>query len=495
MDISLIPYILFFISFLLSIAISLAIIIVYYSSFSEKEYIWFCSKILTIQKIVSDNNEIIKAFYGYNEEGKILVLKRNYLESLKLINKNGECTPNYRQCGILDTYGNKFCFSNNIECSINEIIIDSSSKTNEYLNNGYNYYIYENTGDYLYYKTGLKDKEIIAYWNTSNSFPLYINENNFIFDIDAFEEIFGSTGKEYNSEYISKEIIDGSIDWAGDLLEDSSKFSRIQKLIIYINEKIYNDENNIDNSYTKVYHNEYVKSYLGFENEESIKKFWKIDFSLYKNYFPNYLYVIISFSCGAIFLLFLTINTIIIVCLMKNKEIDEKSLKCYSLLTITIYGPIFLIFFIFCLFNISIIKDNTCKEYVKKIRADKFIENFLKDFCKHVDDKSLILCSIILLSISALLFIVGLIFGKMSGCIKEKEIKENNERIILQYRIARFMANINFPQQTENREINSNVNKNSNIKKTTENTNKNNEYNDKNIEENIKEENLEEIVI
>ena len=37
--------------------------------------------------MVSNNNKIIKAFYGYGDEGKELVLIKNYLEILQLITK------------------------------------------------------------------------------------------------------------------------------------------------------------------------------------------------------------------------------------------------------------------------------------------------------------------------------------------------------------------------------------------------------------------------
>ena len=37
--------------------------------------------------MVSNNNKIIKAFYGYEDEGKELVLIKNYLEILQLITK------------------------------------------------------------------------------------------------------------------------------------------------------------------------------------------------------------------------------------------------------------------------------------------------------------------------------------------------------------------------------------------------------------------------
>ena len=101
-----ISHILLIFSYVFLIGIFLTLIVKYYRNFLEKEYIWFCSKILTVQKIVSDNNNIIKAFYNFNEEGKELVLSKNYIQNLEIITKDG-CIENFRQCGILDTYGNK----------------------------------------------------------------------------------------------------------------------------------------------------------------------------------------------------------------------------------------------------------------------------------------------------------------------------------------------------------------------------------------------------
>ena len=57
------------------------------------------------------------------------------------------------------------CFHNTDEFPINEIIIDSPSKRNDYINAGYDSYIYGDSGDNLYYKKGLIDKGIIVYWN------------------------------------------------------------------------------------------------------------------------------------------------------------------------------------------------------------------------------------------------------------------------------------------------------------------------------------------
>ena len=208
---------------------------------------------------------------------------------MKLITKDG-CIENYRQCGILDTYGNRFCYTVHEECPINEIIRDSSTKKNNYTSDGYRYYRlvdkeHNYIGENYYYKRGVIDRGIIAYWNVSTSWPLYINEKNFIFDLDAFEDKFGS--ETYgNITYVSKQVIDESTDWLGGLKKDSSKVERIHKIMEYINEKIYDDENNIDKNFTKISEDEYVKRYLGFENEESIKNLKELFFLYIKPFFP-----------------------------------------------------------------------------------------------------------------------------------------------------------------------------------------------------------------
>ena len=61
-------------SYLSSIGIFFTFIIKYYSNSSEKEYFWFCSKILTVQKIIDDNNNIITAFYDYKNNSKYILV-------------------------------------------------------------------------------------------------------------------------------------------------------------------------------------------------------------------------------------------------------------------------------------------------------------------------------------------------------------------------------------------------------------------------------------
>ena len=321
-------------SYLFFFGILLAYIIKYYSSNSDNEYIWFCSKILTVNQTIIDNNEKVNVFYNYNNEGNKTYLTENpktYLDYLELITEDG-CKENYKQCGILDTYGNKFCLPNDFQCPINEIKINSSSVStiNEYQNNGYNYLpINENNENNLYYKIGSINSGIIAYWKVQNDQPKYINENNFIFDLEAYKEVFGDDDEEEDDDdddddddldpddfddddddkneedkknsNIEDKITDKVSDLAENILKDAVKAARLKKLINYIDNKI-NTDSNIDYNFTKIGDNQYVKNYIGFKDKENIKNFNNIDFSLYKNIFPNHSAVICSIICIIIFL-------------------------------------------------------------------------------------------------------------------------------------------------------------------------------------------------
>ena len=115
--------VLFTISNLLIFGILLALIIKYYYGFSEFKYIWFCSKILTVKKMITKNNNQDIVFSHYYNGDTYAFTKLHYLDYLERIDKNG-CLENYKKCGILDTYGNSICFPQSTECPINDMIFE-----------------------------------------------------------------------------------------------------------------------------------------------------------------------------------------------------------------------------------------------------------------------------------------------------------------------------------------------------------------------------------
>ena len=401
----------------LFLAILISFIVRYFTFISNNEYIWFCSKILSIKKIIekNNNNETL-VFYGYSEGNKGYIVKpENYLEYLTLISNNS-CIENHQQCGILDTYGNPFCFPDYLPCPVNEIKKDICSLpiANEYLKNGYEHEFTVNSGSgkCLYFKRGLINNEIIAYWHNKNYRPKYINLDNFILDLNAMKEVtnIGDIDFKVDSESNINEII----------IKDKNV---LKSIIDYIIDKIEKDEENIDFNYRKIDDNLYVKSFIGFKDIENIKKFNIIDFSAYKFLFPNKVALVFSILCSIFFILSLLsiIYKIIIAC--RDNIEDFGGVSVDVLILLVFYWIIFIGFFIYSLVQYFKIKNrNEAFELARSINADKFIENFLKDFAKVFENKNFIFNSIIMLSMSALLYILAILtfyfFETLKKCIK-----------------------------------------------------------------------------
>jgi hypothetical protein len=407
--------------------ITLAIIIKYYCGFSEYEYIWFCSKILTVKKMVSKISTIDRVFSNFESGSgeRLYFTNLLYVDYLKRIKDDGTCKNGYKTCGILDTYGNKFCLSPATNCPINKMIIDLSSKNSQY--GDYQQYSTEYSGLSLYCKSNVLDSGIIASWIIEDSPPKYINDNNFIIDMDAFNECFkddddkddddddddddGNKGNELWQE-LAQDAVDGAIDAAEQITKNAIKLGRIMKLIKHIEEKM-NEEENIDKNYTYINQNHYVKNYMGFKNLEAIENFNKIDFSVYKKRFPNYASVALSISILIIFVIFIVILTIYFI---KNRTIDID--RYFLVIFVIIYVVSFLYLFIY---SIVIFARDFRKEtfkVAKSIRADKFIEDFLKEFYEPFDKATFIICIIVFLIISALFFILFWVIEPISYCIR-----------------------------------------------------------------------------
>ena len=441
------------------IVIFLAIIIEYYTGFSEYEYVWFCSKILTVRKMIKNNNKKDKIFSHYYN-GKEYTFVDHYLDFIKRVSE-GECLSGYKKCGILDTYGNPFCVAQATNCPVNQMIFDSISKLSSYQNDNYDYYTTNNPQLYLYYKYGLLNKGVIVQWVHRESQPKYINENNFVFDKDAFDECFGDSDNdddddddddddEEEENAISKAIIEGSIDLVSDLIQNGVKLARINKLLDYIEKKI-NGDDNIDYNFTYINANNYVKNYLGFENIEAAEDFNKINFSIYKKRYPDFLSVAFAIT----FLITYSLLTIYLFYdFFKKKTISN----CFIILISIHYIPVFLGFYIYSIVTyVRDFKDETF-EIAKRIRADKYIEDFLKEFYSHFEKTGFIVSIIVLLSFSALIFISIFIVGKIVPCIQEKSNSYSNRMIYFYNRTnGRNQQNLDRNNNNEPRTTNENV--------------------------------------
>ena len=106
-----------------------------FSSVSSYEKVWMGSKILTVNQIMKKNNYEMYPILDINSYNERTYYNQNYATLLK--HSKETCENNYKKCGILDTLGNIMCIPENDECPINEVIVDLTSKNNEYIYKDY----------------------------------------------------------------------------------------------------------------------------------------------------------------------------------------------------------------------------------------------------------------------------------------------------------------------------------------------------------------------
>ena len=306
-------YFLFFcIGSWINLFIFISLIIYYYTS--KNEQVQYTSKILSIEKILKDNYANYKLYNAFLSYDYYNALNFSYYELLKNSSRD-KCPETLKQCGILDTYGNKLCLSKNIDCPINEIIIDSQEKMYNYKNKGYkavNYHLtrfYNNC--YLYYTNTKTDNNITSSFILYNYDPKLIDSHNFILDKDAYEKKFeyrgnnpyinannntsnNITNEKQNKNNDNSEILnltqqlegeEDEIDFWYDVSEIKTKLASNPNLVKYIRSRI----NNIakDENYIKIYDKLYIKNFVGFESAEEMDKLFSRDFIQYKDLFSH----------------------------------------------------------------------------------------------------------------------------------------------------------------------------------------------------------------
>ena len=206
----------------------IALIIIYFS-FDEVEHIWFCSKILTIKNIIEKNNNS-NLLYSFTSLNNFSVLSKNYYDLLNLTRGEG-CKENYKQCGILDTIGNKLCIEEFYFCPMNKMIIDLKSKQNDYLNQEYLVGNIKNLNyKYnLYYSNNFINGTSINIIKKSKNCPKFITEDDFILDIDEIQKYF--------SKLKLTEIKNNNIKRRVNLLEVNNDDEELYNNIIFITNK------------------------------------------------------------------------------------------------------------------------------------------------------------------------------------------------------------------------------------------------------------------
>ena len=377
--------------------------------------IWIGSKTLTIQNILKDNmNNSYPLKSIQSIENLNLTLDKNYDYLLNHSTKT-DCELNFKKCGILDTYGNIMCIKENESCPINEIVIDLEDKYEEYINKGFEFTKISKIPNnyYLYYTNKSIDKEIIVNLIYNEENPKYITEQNVIFDFEKYYEYLEATtinvggGSYYHGGGGGGGfgIGGGGGYWRNlEMLEGADKVNK------YFYKKI-SEEKNIDKYYKKIYDNLYIKNYIGFESHEQMDFFMNFDFrKLFFRRFPNlnsFRFAIIGYIAFFVLIIFSIFRF-----MYKDKNVnvpdpsDPGAVTCSKIAVSFFYLTIFIGFFIYFLYAYFKIYKNKQFQIIKNIKADNFIEDYLDEIYERAKNKSLILSSIILFSISFFFFIL-----------------------------------------------------------------------------------------
>jgi hypothetical protein len=334
-------------------------------------------------------------------------LYKNY-DYLLQHSTRGECEKNFKRCGILDTYGNIMCLPDKESCPINEIIIDDVKKQEFYRNKGYNssfifdLYYFNKT---LYYTNKSINKEIVVDLNFTEDNPKYIYDFNFIFDYNTYYKYYGNNSNNNTGHYeFEEEVLEGI-------------FHENEEISNYIYNK-FNESQNVDKYYKKIYNYLYTKNYIGFESYEKMNSFMDMDLhNYYFKKFPNtksYTFAIVSLIFNFLFIL---ISLCCICCFCCNEpKLNEvgkdKPYEAYAniITTVLIYLMIWIGFFIYVFYAyLKIYNDEEFKE-IKKINTDDFISNYIDEINEKIGDNRYILIMLFLLGVSCVCFIIAILF-------------------------------------------------------------------------------------
>ena len=399
--------------------ISMIILFEKIPSIESNHKVWIGSKILTVNKIMKQNNYEIYPIIDINSINGIVNYSQNYMNLLKHSGK--ECEIHYKKCGKLDTLGNIMCIPNNHKCPINEVKVELKSKNDEYIYKGYKVASLENLNkDYsLYYTNTAIDNDIVTKLDFFDDVPTYISINNLIFDSDTYRLTLRS-----KSEGRDDDDFDGWDDWGDwgdndggvDIGSGGGAFRILEDEKVDVMDYIkscLNNSSNIDKSFKNVFENLYVGNYIGFKDYNSMNNFMKIDLRyLYLNPFPNDASLIFDYI-GIPFLFVLIICSLIRFC-HKDKP-NEGYNKCATLamkLCIIIPYLIFFIgFFVYIIYHFCAIYNRNKFNDLKNIIADEYLEVIIAEVKNQHNKMIYHLIVIILFCLAMIIFVVGWILN------------------------------------------------------------------------------------
>ena len=394
---------------LLLIIISSIMMISKYDRTDWDRKIWIGSKILTLKKIIPINNNQIYPIVDIHFNGTLVYYKENYESLLKTSYKNCE-EKNYKKCGILDTLGNIMCIPETDECPINDLVIDESSKMDEYINKSYKVGYLNDIAQnyYIYYRNNQTDNEIIAKIKASNETPKYIDEDNLVFDEDTFQDYYTPPDDD-NDDW---DYWDPSWDHDYDSyrrVNQSNSLRKIDEQKIFgddiINSYIrnrFNDKINIDKTFRKISGNIYAGNYIGFNSSSNLNDYNNFElYDLYFIIFPNKASYVFCFICAILYFLVIVIYISII-------YHESNDMIGFPGLVFLPYLIFFIGFFSYILYEYSNIYKERRPFDLTKVKVDSFLEDLLKEIQGRHCEENLILAIIILYSCSMFLLILSL---------------------------------------------------------------------------------------
>lgn len=447
-------HLLLILSELMLIAASLMMIVRKFQNPSPDwdHWVWMGSKILTLKKLLQENNNSTFPILEISKDTKSNILyNKNYEYLLK--HSGEKCEENFKKCGILDTLGNIMCIPKEDECPVNDLLIDTKNNNDSLLASEYNisYSDYLDKNNLaLYYSNKATEQKITTELVFNKPTHYYINKHNFIFDKDAYDDYEASknSGGDYDSGDWGGDW--GGGDWGGGdwgggdwgggdiggggggfrrLIEEKKVKEKKYKsaddddeiddseygdsyVTGYIKKK-FKESINIDKTYRNISDNVYARYYLGFKDYETMNQFTNADlYNLYFISFPNTTSNIFCFAL-IIVLIALIIFSITRFCHkdVPNEGYNREAVLCGKLYIIIPYLIFFIGFYVYIVYEYIKIYIQREHDEIINMKVDPFLEDLLKEIYDRNPKEIYVLIIVILYTTSMVIFLLAWILS------------------------------------------------------------------------------------
>ena len=321
--------------------------------------------------------------------------------------------------------------------------VDAIQRTDNYVAKNYLYAPLSNTtNNYrFFFSKSYEEGNVGVIIVKSKDDPTYLTKSNFIVDYDLYKNFFGDlkliedlssifgvnndeNKNENNDDNDSEKmikivelLIDASSGGGTELYKLGAKGllvlltdsynQQLERFKKYIERRLEEDEE-VDIYYNHIGDNFYVKNYIGFKNAEDINKFLKFDYNILKKKFPSNITGTLAVVLIAIICFFFIFLLFFIICC------SYETIFHWGMLTaqFIIFYLLSLGFLIYSLLEYLQMEKNKTLEELKSIQSDEFINKFINEFLSKFQESMLIFCTVIIIGISFLLFLITVIIYK-----------------------------------------------------------------------------------